>query len=162
MRKFKTKLTDQEVKDLVRLLKKVRLPVPYPVFIALCKSVPLIAVDLLLVNNKNQVLVTYRKDEFYDGWHIPGSILRYKEKVEDAYTRVAREELGLKQISNVKFERYFSYLDAREHGIVLLFTARSKERPKDGKYFSLDNLPKTFLKCQNAEIEYLRNNLNLV
>ena len=157
MKKFNTKnkLTDKEIKDLVRLLKKVRLPAPYPVFIALGKSVPLIAVDLALMPDKNHILLTYRKDEFYDNWHIPGSILRSYEPVENALKRVARTELGI-TILKKKFATYFSYLDNREYGIALLFVVKSKSKPKDGKYFPLNKLPKNFLKVQNPEIEYLR------
>ncbi len=151
-------LTKTEIKDLVRLLKKVRLPAPYPVFIALCKSVPIIAVDLALMPDKNHILLTYRDDKFYKGWHIPGSILTYQEKPIQALYRMAKKELGLgsKDLAGVKFQTYFSYKDTREHGVSLLFTASPKAEPKDGKYFHLNNPPKDFIKVQNQEIKFLK------
>ena len=151
----KNKLTSKEIKQLVKLLKKVKLPAPYPVFIALCKSVPLIAVDLAVMPDKNHLLLTYRKDEFYDGWHLPGSILRSFESVENALKRVARGELGVK-VSKPKFVTYFSYFDSREYGIALLFAAKPKSKPTDGKYFLLNHPPKDFLSVQNPEIKYLK------
>jgi len=154
---MKNKLTSQEISQLVRLLKKVRLPAPYPVFIALCKSVPLIAVDIALMPDKNHILLTYRKDEFYDSWHLPGVILRTGEPVENALKRAAKNELGI-SISNAKkkFAHYFSYKDKREYGIALLFAVSSKAKPKDGKYFPLNRLPEKFLEVQQPEIDFLK------
>lgn len=156
--KNKSKLTPKEIKDLVRLLKKVRLPAPYPVFVALCKSVPLVAVDIALMKDKNNLLLTYRDDEFYKGWHVPGSILLFQEEPLQAFYRMAKKELGLKpkDLAEVKFQTYFNYNDARESGVALLFTASSKVQPKGGKYFHLDNFPEDFLKVQKKEIEYLK------
>lgn len=154
---MKNKLTAKEIKNLVQLLKKVRLPAPYPVFVALAKSVPFIAVDIAVMPDKNRILLTYRKDEFYDGWHIPGSILRYGELVENAYKRVMRKELGMK-ILKPKFINYFDILfDSRDKGIALLFVVKSKAKPKIGKYFSLGSLPNNFLRCQRPETQYLKN-----
>ncbi len=155
---MKNKLTLKETENLVRLLKKVKLPAPYPVFIALSKSVPFIAVDLAVMSDKNHILLTYRKDEFYDGWHIPGSILRYGELAKNAYERVMKKELGMK-ILKPKFIDYFDILfDSRDKGIALLFVIKPKTKPKVGKYFSLKNLPENFLKCQRLETRYLKNN----
>lgn len=153
------KLSTKKEKYLIKLLKKIKLPAPYPVFLALCKSVPIIAVDIALIKEKNRLLLTYRDDESYKGWHIPGSILTYQEKPIQAFYRVAKKELGLKlkDLAKIKFQTYFSYRDPRENGIVLLFTASSKAEPKDGKYFHLDNLPKDLLKEQIQETKYLKD-----
>lgn len=152
------KLIKSEEKELIRLLGKVKLPAPYPVFIALCKSVPVVAVDIALMKNKNQLLLTYRDDEFYKGWHVPGSILLYGEDPITAFYRAAKKELGLapKDLLKIKFQTYISYADVRESGIVLLFTATSRAEPKDGKYFNLNNLPEDFLKVQLEGIKALR------
>src|SRR3989344_6415818 len=156
--KKNNKLTKVETEELVKLLKKVRLPAPYSVFVALCKSVPVIAVDIALMKDKNNIFLTYRSDKFYKGWHVPGSILTYQEKPIQALYRMAKKELGLepKDLLGVKFQTYFAYKDVRESGISLFFTASSKVKPKDGKYFPLNNPPKDFLKVQNQEINYLK------
>lgn len=151
-------LTEKEIKQLVTILEKVRLPAPYPVFIALLKSVPMIAVDLAVMPDKDHILLTYRDDEFYKGWHIPGSILRYSETTKDAWRRVVTEELGM-NIRSAMFKTYFNYQDHRESGITLLFVAKPKGKLKDGVYFALNKLPKDFLKAQQFEINYLKKNL---
>ena len=152
------KLTALEIKDLVRLLKKVRLPAPYPVFMALCKSVPMVAVNLAVMPDNNHVLLTYRKDEVYDNWHIPGSILRYKELPTDAINRVCRKELSLK-IGKVRLAGCLNEYDRRGHEIVLLYVVRPLRKPKIGKYFVLDKIPKNLIKEQEQEVEYLKNEI---
>ena len=151
-------LTDKEIKQLVGLLKKVRLPAPYPVFVALLGSVPIVAVDLAVMPDKDHILLTYRDDEFYKGWHVPGSILRYAETTQDAWKRVATKELGM-NIGSATFLAYFNYKDHRESGVTLLFTARPKGNPTDGEYFAFNKLPKDFLKAQQFEIDYLKKHL---
>ena len=151
-------LTKSEEKKLVRLLSRVKLPAPYPVFIVLCKSVPMVAVDIALMKDKNHLFLTYRNDEFYRGWHMPGSILIYHEKPIKTFYRAAKKELGLgpKNLTGVKFQNYFSQKDIRGNGITLLFTAHSAVKLKNGKYFCLDNLPEDFLKEQLMEIKALK------
>ena len=78
-------------KKLVRLLSRVKLPAPYPVFIVLCKSVPMVAVDIALMKDKDHLFLTYRNDEFYRGWHMPGSILIYHEKPIKTFYRAAKK-----------------------------------------------------------------------
>lgn len=152
---MKNKLTPKEIGDLVKLLKKIKSPFPYPVFVALCGSVPMVAVDLAVMPDKDRVLLTYRKDDFYDNWHIPGSILRYKEKPEDAIRRVSRKELSLK-IGKPYFIGCYNNFDARGHEFVLIYAARPVGKPKIGEYFKLKNPPKNLIKEQRREVEYLK------
>jgi colanic acid biosynthesis protein WcaH len=59
-------------------------------------------VDLLIKNNENQTLLTWRDDNYHGpGWHIPGGIIRYKEKILNRINIVAKNELGVK----VKFKK---------------------------------------------------------
>lgn len=155
MSKSDKKLTVSEIKELVRLLKKVRLPAPYPVFIALCKSVPMIAVDLAFISDDGRVFLTHRKDEFYEGWHIPGSILTTGESVKHAIKRVARKELGIDSLKS-EFVNHIYYNDIRESGISLLFAVSSKSEPKGGKYFSLNKIPKNFINDQMGVMDALK------
>lgn len=148
------KLTPKEIKVMVQLLKKAYSPFPYTVFIALCKIVPMIAIDVAIMLDKNRVLLTHRKDDFYNGWHIPGSILRYKESPNDAIKRVCQKELSLK-ISKPCFASFFNIHDIRGHVITLLYTARPINKPKQGLYFKVGEPPRGFLMVQKKEFEYL-------
>src|SRR3989338_1650174 len=122
-------LTKGEIQQLVRLLGKLTWPVPYSVFLAICKSIPIIAIDLAIMPDPKHILLTYREDDFYKGWHIPGSILRYGDSIEKAQKRVAEEELGI-SLTNIRFTTYFYLKDHREEGIALLFIAKPKRQPK--------------------------------
>lgn len=149
------KLSAKEEKDLIKLLKKVKLPAPYSVFRALCKSVPMVAVNLAVMPDDQHLLLTHRKDEFYDGWHIPGSILRYKENPKSVLKRVSHQEVGMK-IKSPQFINYFMENDKRGQELVLLFVARPIGNPKIGTYFKLNHLPKDLLKEQIQEIRLLK------
>lgn len=147
-------LNEKETKILIRLLKKVKLPAPYPVFRALCKSVPMVAVNVAVMPDNRRLLLTYREDEFYKGWHIPGSILRYRESLADVFERIGRQELKMK-IRRPRFINYFIERSARGHELVLLFAVRTAGAPKVGRYFSLKRPPKDLLREQTPEIRCL-------
>lgn len=64
-------------------------------FLFVSKVTPMINVDLLIKNDNNETLLTWRDDDFHGpGWHIPGGIIRYKEEIKDRIKAVARIEIG--------------------------------------------------------------------
>ncbi|MBI5579768.1 MAG: NUDIX domain-containing protein [Deltaproteobacteria bacterium] len=68
---------------------------PEEVFLFVTRITPMINVDLLIKNEKNQTLLTWRDDDYYSpGWHVPGGIIRYKETIDDRIRAVAKNELG--------------------------------------------------------------------
>ena len=74
---------------------------PQEVFYFVSQLTPMVNVDLLIQNKAGQTLLTWRDDKFYGpAWHIPGGIIRFKEKIEDRIAKVADTELGCK----VKFD----------------------------------------------------------
>jgi len=56
--------------------------------------VPIINVDLIVIDNNRRILLSYRDDDNCKGWHIPGRILRFKESLNEAIIRCALLELG--------------------------------------------------------------------
>jgi len=100
------KVVDKDnLKQLINLLESfIKNPskgLPEDVFLFVSRITPLINVDLLIKNEKNETLLTWRDDGFFPaGWHIPGGIVRYKEKIRDRIKAVAKNELG----ASVKFE----------------------------------------------------------
>ncbi len=68
---------------------------PEDLFLFVTCITPMINVDLLIKNERNQTLLTWRDDGFYPaGWHVPGGIIRYKETLSDRIRAVAAGELG--------------------------------------------------------------------
>jgi len=82
-------------------LPESRVGLPDDIFYLVSRLTPMINVDLLIVNERNEKLLTWRKDQFYGpGWHIPGGIIRFKELAETRISKVAELELG----TTVSFE----------------------------------------------------------
>jgi colanic acid biosynthesis protein WcaH len=69
---------------------------PDEVFNFISRTTPLVNVDLLVKDKKGRVLLSWRDDEYYgQGWHIPGSIVRFKETLEQRIQQCAKRELGI-------------------------------------------------------------------
>jgi len=76
---------------------------PEEVFLFISTVTPLVNVDLLIKDEQNRTLMTWRDDEYSDaGWHIPGGILRFKETIASRVKAVARQELG----ADVRFKEH--------------------------------------------------------
>ena len=68
---------------------------PQEAFYFVSRLTPMINVDLLIKDRQGQTLLTWRQDLFYGpGWHIPGGIIRFKEKIEQRIIKVAQTEIG--------------------------------------------------------------------
>lgn len=56
---------------------------------------PVVNVDLLVVNEKGQVLLTWRDDPHCGtGWHIPGGCIRFGETAMERAEKTAQQEFG--------------------------------------------------------------------
>ena len=102
---------------------------PNDVFYFVSQLTPLINVDLLIKNEKGQTLLTWRDDRFHGpAWHIPGGIIRFKEKIKDRIEKVAQLELGVSikfsdQPINIR-DLINSDRDIRGHFVSLLYLCR--------------------------------------
>ncbi len=89
-----------EIKSAIELLEaQVKSPsegLPEELFLFVTSITPMINVDLLIKNDQNQTLLTWRDDGFFSaGWHVPGGIIRYKETLSDRIRAVATSELSV-------------------------------------------------------------------
>ena len=67
---------------------------PEEVFLFLSRITPLVNVDLLIQNQRQETLLTWRDDgQNMVGWHVPGGIIRYKEEFHHRIKEVAHHEL---------------------------------------------------------------------
>lgn len=97
-------------------------------FYFVSRLTPLVNVDLLIRNDCGAILLTWRHDQFYRGWHIPGGIIRFKETAADRITAVALSELGATVEADPSpcevHEKRNCERDIRGHFISLLYSAR--------------------------------------
>jgi len=69
---------------------------PNEIFEIVLENSPLVSVDLILENEKNQFLLGRRRNQPAKGfWFVPGGRIRKGELIIDALKRVALEEVGL-------------------------------------------------------------------
>ncbi|GAA2704345.1 NUDIX hydrolase [Micromonospora olivasterospora] len=96
----RTPLDEADTEELLRLLGLLRergghVPhMPLAIWRALSTLTPQPAVELLVTSDGSDVLCTWREDEHWHGWHLPGGFVGPGESAEQACDRVARRELG--------------------------------------------------------------------
>lgn len=65
-------------------------------FEQLVKNAPLFAIDLVVVNPHNQILIGKRVNEpAKDAWFVPGGRVFKNEPLDEAFERISKAEIGL-------------------------------------------------------------------
>jgi NUDIX domain len=109
--------TDADQDALIELLAKLRAAgkavprMPRPLFYALRGVAALTAVEILIEGAPGQVLLTWREDQHWSGWHLPGGFVAPFETLADACARVSDRELG----QHVVFDRVLTAEGWRDH-----------------------------------------------
>lgn len=76
---------------------------PEEIFLFITRMVPMVNIDLLIKDEKNRTLLAWRDDSYSGkGWHVPGGIVRYKERLIERVEKVAETEIGIQ----VKFDPF--------------------------------------------------------
>lgn len=109
---------------------------PEPLFEFATSLMPTPNIDLLITNNKGEVLLTWRSDKYYGaGWHLPGGCIRIQETLDERIQKTALSEIGSTVIYNNNpivtreafVKRYRPGLKdqlERSHNISILYEAR--------------------------------------
>ena len=134
---------------------------PEEVFLFISRLTPMVNVDLLIKNEKNQTLLAWRHDEFYHGWHVAGGIVRFKELFADRLKAVAKKEFG----ATIEFdpaplliqEKITQSRDVRGHFIAHLYRCRltsslshemrclDPQNPQHGQWYWHSECPKQLI-----------------
>ena len=90
---------NQQIEAAVKTIRTAQLDashgMPQEMFWMISALIPIINVDLLIMNEKGQILLTWRDDEFYRNcWHLPGGCIRYGETMIQRVHKTALDELG--------------------------------------------------------------------
>jgi len=68
---------------------------PDEIFYYISQTTPMVNVDLLIKDENKRTLLAWRDDKYSGmGWHIPGGIVRFKERLETRIKKVAESEIG--------------------------------------------------------------------
>ena len=148
------KIIENSIKDPTKGL-------PEDIFLFLTRLSPLINVDLLIKNPQNQTLLTWRQagQSYGQGWHVPGGIVRYKEKISNRVHAVAKSELKTKVIFDaipLAVNEILLKQINRGHFISLLYSCKLiqdpdinlkhlKGTPKIGEWAWHDSCPDTLI-----------------
>ncbi len=141
-------LNTKETKQLVSLLKKIDKPhegLPQPIFDALCGVVPFVACELVVVNENNEMLMVWRHDKWWRGWHFPGGLLRYRESFEERLERVAWDEMGINLTSYKFLFAKDCSQSVRGSATSLVFVCQTAMTPTHGKFFK--KMPKNIIEA---------------
>ncbi|MBU2540191.1 NUDIX hydrolase [Patescibacteria group bacterium] len=156
------------IKFLEKKIKNPSVGLPEEVFLFISKITPMINVDLLIKDEKGRTLLSWRDDKYQKGWHVPGGIIRFKEKAETRILKVAKQEIGAK----IKFDhtpiaiyQLMAKQDTRGHFIYLLYKCFLSSRfplknrglsSKDPGYLKWhDTCPSNLLKVQKIYRKYI-------
>ena len=88
-------LTDA-VNIIERSIADPRVGLPEEVFLAISRLTPMVNVDLLVKDEDGRTLLAWRDDDLSGaGWHVPGGVVRFLERLETRVEKVAKEEIGV-------------------------------------------------------------------
>jgi colanic acid biosynthesis protein WcaH len=84
----------KEIDELLRKIDDPKKGLPEEIFLFVSRLTPIVNVELLIKDPTKGTLLTWRHDEFYGpDWHLPGGIIRFKERAESRIQKVAKKEL---------------------------------------------------------------------
>lgn len=144
-------LSEKEQQTLLRLIPRCVSPLPENIFYCVSRTFPMVAIEAALWRRGKhggiEILLTRRppKDPFWPNlWHIPGTIMRNRERLTHAFRR-SMGEVGLVPKPLPQFVTMLNLRAVRRgHVVDLIFARRmrSEERPHDGTFFDTTRLPR--------------------
>lgn len=170
------------IKEAIEILnneiKDPKFGLPDDIFLFISKNVPLVNVDLLIKNEKNQILLSWREDEYGGiGWHIPGRIKRFREETKRSVFQLLLKELNF-DIQNHRYKflekplNYGEYItnnkdNIRGHFISFLYECKlfnyNIKNIQDSLYPGylkwFNKCPDNLVKSQNHYRKFLKFNL---
>jgi hypothetical protein len=148
-------LSDEEYDVLENFLKRLRFPVPPRIFDAWCAASVTVPIELaILRKGDSEVFLIHRKDKFYDGNHMPGTVLLPGQQCADRLQALRQGEVsnaGL-TVTNPQFVTAVETLMGPDHEgknprgqeMAVLFVCRvvdDNAEPTKGAFYPLGELP---------------------
>ena len=116
----------------------------------------MVTVDVVVTNPKAEFLLVKRNENNLirkNAWGTPGGRVFRNEKLREAAMRVLQRETGLSvPSSSLRLRGAHEFLDAKEHTVTLIFSARNPtgtlardETSSSLRWFARHNVPKSLL-----------------
>ena len=159
---------EQLFNDIPAALKGAEIGLPDEVFSFVSSVTPMVNVDLLIIDEAKGTLLSWRKDDISEGWHIPGGIVRFKETLEERIHRTAQKELGTDvsfDETPLKISEIFMPYQRRGHFISFLYRCRlpkgysverQEKRSGENGYLAWHNTIPRLVPGQSVYEEFLR------
>jgi len=115
-------------------------------FEAVITIVPQTCIEAVVVDNlerPSKILVVWRDDQHYRGWHFPGGYIRFGQDFDETVRSVITRELGVPVKSFTDTEVKYSHLDSRGHTLGTIFLVELEGNPTQGQWF--DHVPEELL-----------------
>ncbi|KIA81782.1 NUDIX domain-containing protein [Chromobacterium amazonense] len=161
----------QAIETLRAAVGSARDGLPEEVFLFVSSLTPMVNVDLLIRDEQDRTLLTWRHDRFYGpGWHVPGGIIRFKESSAERIAAVAAKELGVEVGFDPRplcqHEMFNRSRDVRGHFISLLHACRlltpldearrfDPEAPRNGDWAWHDGAPDNLIRVHEIYRPFL-------
>lgn len=129
-------LNEAGQEKLVRFLKRLHPERWGKAFIPLKELDPPVAIELIIIRD-GKVLLTWRTDSFFTGWHTPGSYLKKGETWQDAAQRCADREIKARVDVMCVLTAHNHPDSPRFHDVCILLLCEIGEgEPQTGEWFS--------------------------
>ncbi|MEX6299961.1 GDP-mannose mannosyl hydrolase [Providencia huaxiensis] len=148
-------------------------------FKTIVASTPLVSIDLVICNSKNQALLGLRNNRPAQGyWFVPGGRICKDETFDIAFQRLTVGELGIDyNINNAKFIGHYQHLyqdnfsddNFSTHYVVLGYLIKEDldlnklplEQHRNYRWWNIDELLNSFEVHDNTKAYFINNHLTL-
>jgi colanic acid biosynthesis protein WcaH len=115
-------------------------PLPIEEYLHVVRNTPLVSIDLVIKDQKDDTLLGLRLNEPAKGkYFVPGGVIRKNESIAIAFSRIIKAETGIdKLVSEANFIGVFEHIyetnafgrpDFGTHYVVLAYELRLEQRP---------------------------------
>ena len=173
------KLTTEENAELARLIRMIEWPTDLEVFYALCEKTVMSSIELAILQYRYrspvpEILLIERHDPYFDGWHMPGSIVYPGRNAKKTISLILKREAGVEATHNTP--RFIETSDVMQgdgpgqcrrgqeiHRLFLVILAPFEFIPTTDvkKFFPLYRIPADTLPHHKVMIEYICRDLNI-
>lgn len=168
-------MNEEQLIEITNILREMKFNphqgLPEELFLFVSGVTPIPNVDLMITNEKNELLLSWRDDPYFGtGWHIPGGCIRFGETMLERVQKTAMEEIGTEVITDKEpitvrdilchGRTGLKHPNERGHHVTILFACKlpegfkidngSKREDEAGYLKWFDKVPENILQVHDA------------